>query len=150
MRGIPGSGKSTYAERAVDTLPSDQVGAICSADNFFINESGEYKFDLSKIGLAHASCFDGFLHGLRTMKAGYIHLLVVDNTNVKAWELSPYIQLAKHHRFDLEVVRFHIDPAIAGPRNKHGVPQEAVDRMAKGMERLPPALGREIVISLEA
>ena len=45
VRGVPGSGKSTFAEKLVghDFL-------VCEADKYFIDkETGEYKFDISKI-----------------------------------------------------------------------------------------------------
>ena len=53
MRGLPGSGKSTIASRIQEQLPQVQV---CSADHHFIDEEGEYRFDLSKLGAAHAAC----------------------------------------------------------------------------------------------
>lgn len=149
MRGIPGSGKSTYVAQAVGALLSYQVASVCSADTYFLTgPDKEYIFDLSKIGQAHAACFSQFMSGLLLMKKDFLNLLVVDNTNVRAWEPSAYIQLARYHHVDIEIVRFHIDPAVAGPRNRHGVPQEAVDRMAKSMERLPPALGKETVVNV--
>jgi adenylate kinase family enzyme len=49
LRGLPGSGKSTFAKQ------------ICNqhieADMFFIQD-GEYKFDASKLKEAHAWCKD--------------------------------------------------------------------------------------------
>ena len=47
LRGLPGSGKSTLAK---------SIGGIhIEADQYFM-EDGEYKFDGSKIKLAHNYC----------------------------------------------------------------------------------------------
>lgn len=49
VRGLPGSGKSTFAHAIWNNY------AICEADQYFINkETGEYVFDGSKIKDAHA------------------------------------------------------------------------------------------------
>ena len=48
VRGIPGSGKSTFAK----TLG----GQHFEADMYFIDESGNYKFDITEIKLAHEWC----------------------------------------------------------------------------------------------
>ena len=51
VRGIPGSGKSTFAKRLVihDFL-------VCEADKYFVDkETGEYNFDFTKIKDAHNS-----------------------------------------------------------------------------------------------
>ena len=48
VRGIPGSGKSTFAK----TLG----GQHYESDMFFINENGEYNFDVTKIKDAHQWC----------------------------------------------------------------------------------------------
>ncbi len=50
VRGIPGSGKSTFAK----TLG----GQHYEADMFFIDENGVYNFDFTKIKDAHQWCID--------------------------------------------------------------------------------------------
>ena len=52
VRGVPGSGKSTFAKRLVgdDFL-------VCEADKYFVDkETGEYNFDFTKIKDAHKFC----------------------------------------------------------------------------------------------
>ena len=54
VRGLPGSGKSTFAKQLVshDFL-------VCEADKYFIDkETGEYNFDFTKIKDAHKFCQD--------------------------------------------------------------------------------------------
>ena len=50
VRGLPGSGKSTFAKTLVghDFL-------VCEADKYFM-VNGEYKFDVTKLKEAHESC----------------------------------------------------------------------------------------------
>ena len=50
VRGLPGSGKSTFAEALVG---SDFL--VCEADKYFIVD-GEYKFDATKLRQAHEWC----------------------------------------------------------------------------------------------
>ena len=46
LRGLPGSGKSTWAkERAAQIREYGYSAEIHSADNFFTNENGEYNFE---------------------------------------------------------------------------------------------------------
>lgn len=145
LRGIPGSGKSTYAkEQIAREAPSSY--AVCSADNFFVGTDGVYRFDATKLGEAHAACLRDFY---RAIDLG-LQLVVVDNTNVRAWESAAYIQLARLRGYEVEVVRFHGDPATIGARNVHGCPPAAIERMYKSMERLPSALGDETVINVRA
>jgi adenylate kinase family enzyme len=48
VRGIPGSGKSTFASSL--GIPHYE------ADQYFIGADGVYRFDFSKLGEAHRQC----------------------------------------------------------------------------------------------
>ena len=50
VRGIPGSGKSTFANLIWNSY------AICEADKFFYDKDGNYNFDPSKLKQAHEWC----------------------------------------------------------------------------------------------
>ena len=51
VRGVPGSGKSTFAKHIWNEY------AICEADKYFVDrETGEYKFDATKLKEAHEWC----------------------------------------------------------------------------------------------
>jgi predicted kinase len=138
MRGIPGSGKSTYAR---EHYPDAR---IVSADDFFVMSNGEYVFNVSLIQHAHDYAFT------RT-KAAMTHThdeIVIDNTNTTIWEMSPYYMLARHYRYDIEIVRIVCDVSIAHKRCVHGVPLRAIKRMAERMEMLPPFWPNETVVVL--
>ena len=55
LRGIPGSGKSTLGEIILQ-CPGSSSPEVLSADNFFIDEKGDYNFDGSKLKQAHNEC----------------------------------------------------------------------------------------------
>jgi predicted kinase len=122
VRGIPGSGKSTFA---LNLVGSDFL--VCEADKYFMVD-GEYKFDGSKLKEAHESC--------RTMVETYMkdslmndqfyREIAVSNTFTQEWEMQPYFDLAKQYGymvFSIIVENRH------GGSNQHGVPVEAIQRM---------------------
>ncbi len=138
MRGPSGSGKSTYIQQHL------KEAHVCSADKFFIQEDGSYQFDKSRIGEAHKWCKKQFKKALKDAKP----LVVLDNTNTQVWEFSPYVQMAKDFGYEVEFVRLDTPPGTAASRNVHGVPTEAVWRMAARMEALPEEwASKETIVS---
>ena len=129
MQGVPGSGKST---RAKELAEKGGDSAIVSADNYFMS-SGEYKFNLSEIGLAHQECLRQYISHLQK---GEKETIIVDNTNTQAWECSPYVALAAAYGYDCKLIRVKCNPEIAAARNIHGVPPHAVMRMHKSLEEI--------------
>jgi hypothetical protein len=119
LSGIPGSGKSTYAA---------SLGAtICSADDYMIDWHGKYHFDAANLGRCHALCMRHFVNHCVTWKSS---LIVVDNTNLAAAEISPYALVATAFDYSVEIHRIYCDPSVAFARQTHGVPKAAHDRMA--------------------
>lgn len=119
VRGIPGSGKSTFAK----TLG----GQNYEADMFFINENGEYNFDFTKIKDAHQWC-QGMVKGDMILEYPKI---VVSNTSTQEWELEPYFEMAKefgYNVFSVVVENRH------GGTNTHGVPEDKLELMRNRFE----------------
>lgn len=133
LRGIPGAGKSTFIKKE---LP--RVDVIASADDGMMVD-GKYMFDPAKLPAAHGACLRKVVAALQGGKA---ELIVVDNTSTSIAEIAPYVALGQAYGAEVVVMTLRIDPAIAGPRNVHGVPQEGVNRMAaaldRGSEEMPP------------
>lgn len=87
LRGATGSGKSTLAVRG---LP----GFVCvSADDYFTDALGAYKFDGTKIQKAHDVCYQKVKRLLEEGKN-----VVVDNTNIRLSELTRYFGLRATYR----------------------------------------------------
>jgi len=117
VRGLPGSGKTTFAE-----LIAAPMGAqVYSADDFFMVED-KYCFDPNNLGKAHAYCQDRVLLGMLTNEA----TLIVANTFTIEKEMQPYFDMAANHGykvFCIVVENRHGNPSI------HAVPQETVEKM---------------------
>ncbi len=114
-RGIPGSGKSTFAK----TLG----GQHYEADMYFIDRTtGEYKFDGSKIKNAHQWC-QGFVKSDMILEYPKI---VVSNTFTQEWEIEPYFELAKEYGYKVFVV---IVENRHNGVNVHNVPEDKIEQM---------------------
>ncbi len=131
LRGIPGSGKSTYVQ---DKYPS---AVVCSADNYF-SRSGEYKFDPRLLGRAHGKCRADCKAAMERKEK----IIIVDNTNTKWSEFKPYRGLAKTFDYITKVVRINCSVETAFERNIHSVPLESIRRMAGKMKPWP---GEEVI-----
>ena len=113
VRGLPGSGKSTIAKTLIGFYMHVE------ADMFWINDCGEYDFDIKRIGEAHSWCQNRVYE---LMAAGFS--VVVSNTFTTLKEMAPYFEMAR----DFDCV-----PQIIACQGQygsiHGVPDEAVTRM---------------------
>lgn len=146
MSGIPGSGKTTYASNLENKV-------IVSAD-FYHEFNGVYRFDPARAGEAHDSCLNEYIRVLSLLGKPYMQTaepktLVVDNTNLSAWEIAPYYRLAECAGAEVEIVRIWCDPLVAATRNVHDVPPDRVFSMYQTMlsERLPPRWKLRMVLS---
>lgn len=126
MRGVSGSGKSTFVFNNFPTA------TVCSADKFFMKD-GVYKFDPTKLGNAHAWCSNQFNQALKRGD----EIVVVDNTNTKLWEMKNYLEEAARFGYEVKVVRLVVDPKIAAARNLHGVPADKVQQMQDRFQDFP-------------
>lgn len=118
IRGLPGSGKSTLANLIAP-------GSNFAADDYFY-ENGEYKFNPSKLGLAHADC-------QRRVKDAMIEnecVIAVANTFVRAWEAEPYFKLANEFGYSTSVI-----VCTNSFGSVHGVPEAAIEKMRLNWER---------------
>jgi predicted kinase len=117
LRGLPGSGKSTFAKR------------ICNqhveADEFFV-VNGVYQFDPTKLKQAHEWCRN---KAQEWMKKGYN--VVVSNTFTQEWEMDAYYWLAEQYGYrvhSLVVENRHMGV------NQHGVPADKLEQMKNRFE----------------
>ena len=93
VRGIPGSGKSTFAKSL--------GGTHFEADQFFMVD-GKYKFDGSKLKEAHNWCQNIVNTAMiLNLTAGLNKRIVVSNTFTQEWEMKPYFEMAEHHGYKI-------------------------------------------------
>lgn len=122
LRGLPGSGKSTFANFIWTS------GVICEADQYFVDENGNYNFDGSKIKDAHKWCRDKVEKMMKDNEANgqYYPEIVVSNTFTQEWEMEEYYKLAEKYGytvFSIIVENRH------GGVNEHGVPADKLEAM---------------------
>jgi len=131
VRGLPGSGKTTFA-RLIESL-NNCVDIFCTDDYFMVD--GEYKFDSIKLPQHHeynqlkveemmqARIIEGEEYNLPVDS-----VIIVHNTFCKEWEMEPYYSLAD--KYDYNVTSLVIENRHDG-KNTHGVPDGKVKFMSK-------------------
>jgi len=119
VRGIPGSGKSTFAKQLTSN--------VFEADHYFYDNDGNYNFIASEIKEAHKECqqFVGYAMESNTPK------IAVSNTFTQEWELQPYYELAI--KYGYYVTSIIVENRHVGV-NEHNVPEEKIEQMRNRFE----------------
>ena len=134
LRGIPGSGKSTLAQQIIADARIKRERAIAfSSDDYFTTPTGEYRFDSKQLPQAHANCFRRFLEFLREGTG----IAIVDNTNARIFEMSPYVLVGEAYGFKVKIIRLVCDPKVAAARTFRGATPQMVQEMNDRMETIP-------------
>ncbi|XP_053312341.1 NEDD4-binding protein 2-like 2 [Spea bombifrons] len=125
LRGVPGSGKSTLACNLLELHPD---GIVFSTDDYFCQREG-YTYNVKLLGDAHDWNQD---RAKRAMDDGRSPI-IIDNTNIQAWEMKPYVQMALERDYIVEFLEpdtwWKLDPLELEKRNTHGVPREKISQM---------------------
>lgn len=127
LRGLPGSGKSTLASVILSTPVRSEIADVLSADDFFINEQGEYVFDATKLKAAHNDCQVRCAERMR-MK---VNKIVVANTFTQEWEMEPYFNMANRYHYRIHTV---VVENRHNGLNIHGVPDDNLLKMKDRFE----------------
>ncbi len=122
IRGLPGSGKSELAQFVCD---ANRIAGIIrcdmfAADDLFYDQHGEYKFDRSRLGNAHAACQEHVLNAM----VERVNVVIVHNTFTQNWEMDPYKKMAKDYGYTVSVV--HMENRFG---SVHGVPDDKIEAM---------------------
>ncbi|KAM5272197.1 NEDD4-binding protein 2 [Ctenodactylus gundi] len=131
LRGLPGSGKSFLARTLQEDNPS---GVILSTDDYFyIN--GQYQFDLRYLGEAHEWNHNRAKEAFEKK----ISPIIIDNTNLQAWEMKPYVALSQKHKYKVHFREpdtwWKFKPKELARRNIHGISKEKITRMLENYQR---------------
>lgn len=119
IRGVPGSGKSTLANQL---KICGLVHSVYEADDFFMDENGNYNFDVSKLGQAHLQCQEKVKTDLRN------HLSVaVSNTSTTEKEVAVYQKIAQ--QVGAKFISLIVENRHGGI-NCHNVPEDKLQQMA--------------------
>ena len=127
VRGLPGSGKSTFATHIWNEY------AVCEADKFFYDKEGNYNFDPSKIKDAHAWCKNEVETRMKDhqLNPQYYPEIAVSNTFTQEWEMKDYYDLAE--KYGYKVVSLIVENRHGG-KNVHGVPEDKLEIMKNRFE----------------
>ena len=130
IRGLPGSGKSTFAR------DPRFAGALVLENDMYHVREGKYSFDQENQPDAVYWCQETCRHALESGMD-----VVVANTFTKKCYIKSYIDIANYYGHECKVYK------TTGPwKNVHDVPEEVYSRMRDGWE---PWDG-EITVDVEA
>ena len=127
VRGLPGSGKSTFATHIWNEY------AVCEADKFFYDKEGNYNFDPSKLKDAHAWCKNEVETRMKDHQINqqYYPEIAVSNTFTQEWEMKDYYELAE--KYGYKVVSLIVENRHGG-KNVHGVSDDKLEIMKNRFE----------------
>ena len=132
VRGIPGSGKSTFAKEIVKMFPDDSVH--WESDMFFMH-NGVYCWKPNKVNLAHRWCQQKVEKSFDA-----VDIVVVSNTFTTESEMKSYLDFAKENGISVQIVRME-----NRFENEHGVPKATLEKMKARFVDVP----NEIVVTAE-
>ena len=117
VRGLPGSGKSTFAEKL-------GVGFQHYEADMFFMVKGKYHFISELLPCAHKWCQE---QARKDLEMG-LHVSVA-NTFTMLWEMQPYLDMAKALSCWMDVVK-----CTGNFKNSHGVPDSVIEKMKERWE----------------
>lgn len=122
MRGCSGSGKSTLARRLKHS------GVLLSTDDYFIDvKRNTYNFDVRCLSEAHQWNQNRARRSMELKRSP----VIIDNTNIEAWEMKPYVAMAVQFMYSVELVepetpwRYRVGQLFT--RSTHNVPRKTIE-----------------------
>lgn len=122
IRGLPGSGKSTFAKTAYPNYVHFE------ADQFFVDKAGIYNYDKSKIIEAHNWCFDSVIDTLTYDNMS----VVVSNTFTRLDFIKRYLKYINAFG-----IRAEIHEMLGSYGSIHNVPEADMYKMKKAWQEIP-------------
>lgn len=118
IRGLPGSGKSTEANRLISC---DAYDVLYEADMFF---GPAYRFDPKQLRDAHAWCLEETKHALALGLR-----VIVANTFTRKWEMACYRSFCEKRSIPYSILTM-----TGNWGSLHDVPTDAFLKMAERWE----------------
>src|SRR5258706_4379294 len=84
LRGLPGTGKSSFAELLLQRLGA----SIISTDGYWTESN---PFDTKKVNDSYKWCFERYKELIKNKEP----LIIVDNTNIKKFHYKHYVDFAQ-------------------------------------------------------
>lgn len=152
MRGVPGSGKSRMAQAIADQVQRHGLGEarICSSDHHFQDEDGQFtRFAYRELDVAHAQCMSRFISAI--CAAGDPRYVIVDNTNLRRQDISPYLRVVDAYRYggaQIETSIIHVTiPLARALRYTDGrINESSMRALFRSMEGLEPYWPDELLV----
>ena len=121
ITGPAGAGKST---RAQELMSEQGIRYNFEADQWMKDSQGNYCFDPKKLYFCHKKCQEYTESAMRLKQD-----VIISNTTLTKKEAKPYIELAKEHGYEVEIIHL-----LTQFQNLHGVPEEKVKQMQNKRE----------------
>jgi predicted ABC-type ATPase len=118
IRHASGAGGSSLARTLYDMSPES---IICEADDYFIDWTGEYKFDPNKLGQAHEYCKNRFVLAIEDGAP----LIICSNTNTTPKEYQFYLDKAIEAGY---IVHMVVVERFMDTKSVHNVPDETIQK----------------------
>ena len=131
IRGLSGSGKTTIAETICGDLESR---TMVSADDFFVDDTGVYKFNYEALKEAHFWCQK---ECLEAMEDNY-QTIVVHNTFTRKWECDPYMEMATQNDYSVQVINLYdggLSDRQLSERCSHNVPSHVIQKQRRRWDK---------------
>jgi len=126
VRGLPGSGKSTFARSIAKSYQ------IFEADQYFMKK-GKYNFDPTKLKEAYQDCKQRVANRMREnlFNSIFFNTIVVSNTFTQDWEMKYYRNIGRRYGYKVHTI---IVENRHNGTNIHGVPSDKLQIMEDRFE----------------
>lgn len=135
LRGLPGNGKTTVAEM----LSHGNKNTICTADDFLINENGDYEFTPERSKNAHILNQDK----CKKLMEHEQLFIIIANTNTTEYEMQPYIDMGENYEY---MIHYIIVENRHNGLSSHEVPISTYNKMFSrfSIQILPKSIEKSV------